>query len=87
MRCISVNIDLNHNKLMKERMKRHYSDVTYQVLKANEKEIADIISHEGTDIIIVAGAYGRSSLSMLFRKSLADLLLKQTNAPVFITHL
>ena len=80
------NLHLPNNKLMKEWMKRHYPNVTYQILQGTEKEIANIISHEGADVIVVAGSYHRSSLSMLFHKSLADLLLKQTNAPVFIAH-
>jgi len=80
------NLHLPDNKLMKEWMKRHHPHVNYEILQGTEKEIASIISHEGTDIIIVAGSYHRSSLSMLFHKSLADLLLKQTNAPIFIAH-
>lgn len=81
------NLHLPDNKLMKEWMKRHHPHVAYQVLKGTEKEIANIISHEGADVIIVSGSYHRSSLSMLFHKSLADLLLKETNAPVFVAHL
>lgn len=80
-------LHLPDNKLMKEWMKRHYQNVTYQVLKGHEKEIAKILSHEGPDILVIAGAYHRSSLSMWFHKSLADLLLRETNAPVFITHI
>jgi hypothetical protein len=81
------NLHLPDNRLMKEWMKRHHPHVTYQVLRGTEKKIVSIISREGADVIIVAGSYQRSGLSMLFHKSLADLLLRQTNAPVFIAHL
>jgi nucleotide-binding universal stress UspA family protein len=32
------------------------------------------------------GAFGRSTLSRFFKDSLANIIVEQTNAPLFITH-
>lgn len=36
--------------------------------------------------LVILGAYGRSSLSRLFRRTTANNILKTTHLPVFITH-
>ncbi len=83
----SFSLNLPDNKSMKEWMKRHFSKATYQMLKGNEKEIPNLISREGPEILVIIGAYQRSSLSMFFHKSLADLLIREISAPVFVAHI
>jgi hypothetical protein len=39
-----------------------------------------------TNALVVTGAYGRSSLSQLFRKSFVSGMIKDHSLPVFITH-
>ncbi|MCY7290687.1 MAG: hypothetical protein LH615_00745 [Ferruginibacter sp.] len=36
--------------------------------------------------LIVMGAFDRSSLSKFFKKNLANYIMTQTNAPLFIAH-
>jgi hypothetical protein len=80
------SMHLPDNKLIKEWIKRHYKKLTYQVLKGNSKEIAAMLKTQDPGVLVIAGAYHRSSLSMWFHKSLADLLIKEVKVPLFIAH-
>ncbi|HTQ64679.1 MAG TPA: universal stress protein [Puia sp.] len=77
---------LPDDKLLKEWIERHYSKVTYKILNGEEKKLTATLAKEKKEAVLVAGSYQRSNLSMLFHKSLADLLLKETKTPVFIAH-
>lgn len=80
------SLHLPDNKLIKEWMKRHFPVVTYQVLKGYAKDIVAMLRAEESGILVVAGAYHRSNLSMWFHKSIADLLIKEVKVPLFIAH-
>lgn len=80
------SLHLPDNRLIKEWMKRHYHRVTYQVLGGYEKDIAAMLKTEDPGTLVITGAYHRSSLSMWFHKSLADLLMREVKAPLFIAH-
>jgi len=80
------SLHLPDNTLLKEWMKRHFPHTEYKVLKGNEKELVALLAHEAPGVLVVAGAYHRSHLSMWFRQSLANLLMRETTAPVFIAH-
>ena len=75
-----------HEKLMKEWMQNHYPNVTYKILNGHEKEIVALAAREGSGTLLVAGSYHRSNFSMLLHHSLADLLLSELKAPVFVAH-
>ncbi|WP_143306432.1 universal stress protein [Chitinophaga vietnamensis] len=78
---------LPDNKLMKEFMKRHFPDASYTVLKGiPEDEIVEYINKMSTNILVVLGAYTRGGLSRWFRPSMADILVEETSAPLFIAH-
>lgn len=77
---------LPDNKLLREWVKRHYPDISYKVLKGNRTEIITALKSEEPGALVVAGAYHRSTLSMWFHESLADLLVRETRMPVFIAH-
>ena len=80
------NLHLPDNKLMKEWTKGHYGDLEYKMMKGKEREIVTILANEDPGTLVIAGAYERSHLSMLFHESLANLLLRETKVPVFIAH-
>jgi len=82
----SDSLHLPDNKLIKEWMKRHFSQVSYEVLKGGVKEMSAVLKSEEPGILVVAGAYHRSNLSMWFHRSVADLLIKEVKAPLFIAH-
>ena len=77
---------LPNKKLMKEWLKRHFTNVEYHLIKGKGKELIASIAAEGSGVLIVAGAYHRSNLSMLFHNSLADLLMNEIKTPIFIAH-
>ncbi len=67
-------------------LKLHYSAVGYHVLhgKPGDELFTYLLGKKNTFVVI--GAYGRSTVSTALRKSTAELILKTTNLPVFITH-
>jgi nucleotide-binding universal stress UspA family protein len=81
------SMHLPDNKLIKEWMKRHYPKVTYEVMKGDSKEITAVLKAEDPGVLVIAGSYHRSNISMWFHKSLADLLIKEVKAPLFIAHI
>jgi hypothetical protein len=82
----TTSLHLQDNKLIKEWLKKHYKRVTYQVMKGPAKEIATMLKAEKPGGLVITGAYHRSNFSMWFHKSLADLLMKEVKAPLFIAH-
>jgi nucleotide-binding universal stress UspA family protein len=89
---VSVNnpdqtLHVPDNKLMKEFMKRHYPEASYNVLKGlPEVEITGHLKKQTKNILVVLGAYRRGMVSRWFRTSMADILMKELNAPLFIAH-
>lgn len=81
------SLHLPDNKLMKEFMKRHFPNATYTVLQGNpEMEIANYLKEQKKNSLIVLGAYSRNMVSRWFRMSMADVLIKELKAPLFIAH-
>jgi nucleotide-binding universal stress UspA family protein len=81
------NLHLPDNRLMKEFMKRHYPESRYTVLRGKpEEEIVKYIQHLKQNVLVVLGAYQRGMVSRWFHESMADVLMKELNCPVFIAH-
>lgn len=75
------------NKLIKEFMKRHFNKTSYKVIKGDaEEEIVKYLKNEASNTLVVLGAYRRGMVSRWFRPSMADLLMKEVNLPLFIAH-
>lgn len=81
-------LHLPGNRLMKEFMRRHFPAAFYTVLKGDpEIEITNYLEQlEGRSPVIVLGAYHRGMVSRWFRPSMADTLVKEIDAPLFIAH-
>jgi hypothetical protein len=79
-------LHLPHNKLIREWAKTHFPGAIIKVLKGGEDGLAKILSKEDPGIMVIAGAYDRSTASMIFHGSLADKLMNVTDAPLFIAH-
>lgn len=81
------DLHLPQSKLMKEFMKRHSPDATYTILRGQpELEIPIHLRKQGGQALIVLGAYQRGSVSRIFRKSMADVLVQELQWPLFIAH-
>jgi nucleotide-binding universal stress UspA family protein len=82
------DLHLPDNHLMKEFMKRHFPQAGYTVLKGDaESEIIENLKMQQQNTLVVLGAYERSRVSRWFRPSMADKLMAEINAPLFIAHL
>jgi nucleotide-binding universal stress UspA family protein len=75
------------NKEIRKYLKEHFSKIEYTVLNGNaEEEISGYLKNHTENELVVLGAYKRSELSRWFKTSMADLLMKNTNAPLFIAN-
>lgn len=75
------------NRLMKEFIERHFTAVTYTVTKGNaEEKITSYLRAYQENQLVVLGAYLRSEMSRLFKTSMADILMKEVETPLFIAH-
>ncbi len=75
------------NKLMREFIKRHFPKAKYVVKKGDpEEEVLGYLRYHKGNELVVLGAYRRSEISRWFKTSMADILMKELNTPLFIAH-
>ena len=80
-------LHLPDNKLMIEFMERHFPSAEYTPLKGlAETEIMKYLKKQKGYPMVVLGAYRRGKVSRWFRASMADILMKEVNFPLFIAH-
>ena len=81
------DLQLPDSKLMREFIKRHFPKATFTVAKGDaEMEISYYLRNHSGNELVVLGAYQRSEISRWFKRSMADLLMKELNMPLFIAH-
>lgn len=81
------NLRLPDSKLVRELIKRHFPHAKITVVKGDpHKEIAGHLRNHKENELVVLGAYRRSELSRLFKISMADMLMKELDTPLFIAH-
>jgi hypothetical protein len=79
-------IGLEYDDLIREWLPIHYSDAKIEIIKGETKtELTNYVNRLSNPLIIM-GAFGRSLLSRFFKESLANYIITQTNAPIFIAH-
>lgn len=84
---LEQSLHLPDNHLMKEFMKRHLPQSEYIVLKGDAKNtIIAYLQQQTEESLVVLGAYQRGRVSRWFKPSMADVLMKSTNLPIFIAH-
>ena len=68
-------------------MKRHTPHAVYTVLQGDAaSEIIDHVKMEHASTVLVLGGYQRGAVSRWFRPSMADLLMRSTDMPLFVAH-
>lgn len=78
---------LPNNKLMREFIKRHFPKAKFIVEKGDaEKQVIGHLRYQKGNELVVLGAYRRSEISRWFKASMADILMKELNTPLFIAH-
>jgi nucleotide-binding universal stress UspA family protein len=82
-----ANLRLPDNKLMREFIKRHFPQAKYTIVKgAAEEQVIEYLGRCKENVLVVLGAYQRSDLSRWFKTSMADILMKELDTPLFIAH-
>lgn len=81
------DLHIPDGRLMKEFIKRHFPSATFVTLKGlPETEIVDYLKESHGNPLVALGAYRRGKVSRWFRTSLADVIMKELNLPLFIAH-
>ncbi len=88
---VSINPQEEDEKEMKiylkEKLQSHFPDLIFQRLDGKVKnELRSFLDQLSVPLLIVMGAFGRSSLSEFFRPSLARTALKEKRVSLFIAH-
>jgi nucleotide-binding universal stress UspA family protein len=78
--------EMKEEKLIMEFLDQHYPGISYSLLNGDPYTVLPEFVKTYPDPVVVMGAYGRSALSRFFHASLADKILLETNAPLFIAH-
>ena len=80
------NEPLPHQELIEELAAKHFSNLTLEsVTDETAASFANWVS-EQEEYMLVTGAYGRSELSNLFKKSFLADVIGQHKIPVFVAH-
>ena len=78
---------LPNNKLMREFIKRHFPKAKFIVEKGDaEEQVLGHLRYHKENELVVLGAYRRSEISRWFKTSMADILMKELQTPLFIAH-
>ena len=82
-----ATLRLPDNKLMREFIKGHFPKATYTVAKGDaEEQIQGHLRNHKENELVLLGAYRRSELSRWFKTSMADILMRELDTPLFIAH-
>ena len=66
---------------------QHFSNIEQEEPSGNlQRELVSFIRKNDEQTIVVMGSFGRNAISRLFHKSLANVVLEETKACVFIMH-
>jgi hypothetical protein len=79
-----VETELPEQQNIEELCSRHFSDLTLFKLGVDPKKYFAVWSSDRVGSIIVCGSFGRSSISMLFKKSFVADVIRDHKLPVFI---
>jgi nucleotide-binding universal stress UspA family protein len=79
--------ELPYEGMVKELIDMHAPQAHFVSLKGQpEVEIAHYLREQALESLVILGAYQRNALSMLFRPSMADILVREHQWPLFIAH-
>lgn len=78
--------DVPDQVMISELVLRHYPDMEMQLIHIEERD--DLVQwlNNQQDALIVAGSFGRSAFSQLFKKSFLTQLISDQHLPMFISH-
>jgi nucleotide-binding universal stress UspA family protein len=77
---------LPHQELIEELVAKHFSNLTLEIISSISERAFLKSMAEKEDALLVAGAFGRSELSTLFKKSFLSEIIHDHQIPVFVAH-
>lgn len=80
------NADIPYFDYLKEYAARHFSNLTFSKLTFEESRYFITWAQNEKNALVVAGAFGRSGLSMVFHSSFLKDLIDDHSMGLFITH-
>ena len=81
------NAHLEYEEYIKDWLPQHFTRLKVELLKGEVKqELVKAVKNSGQNTLVVMGAYGRTAVSRLFRKSLSRSIVNETTAALFIAH-
>jgi len=78
--------ELPEYSLVTELVSRHYPNLKLQALHLKQKKDFAAWLAERPNSLVVMGAYARSGISQLFKKSFANDVIQHISMPIFISH-
>ncbi|MFN4286144.1 MAG: universal stress protein [Lacibacter sp.] len=74
-------------ELFREFIRQHFPDARFKVVKgeAEDRILRHLQEHEENELVVL-GAYRRTELSRFFRASMADVLMRVVDTPLFVAH-
>jgi len=70
-----------------QKLEKRFSDLEMVSLTGKvERELLEFLDDHTENAIVVMGAYGRSTISLLFKPSLSNVVLNQSRTSLFIAH-
>jgi nucleotide-binding universal stress UspA family protein len=83
----SEDLKLTEKHNIHDLLLEHFPSVETVILTGNpRKELLDYLKKTTNNTLVVMGAYGRPAISMLFKKSLANSIIRDVMVPVLIAH-
>lgn len=83
----SEDVKLTEKHNIHDLLLEHFPSVETDILTGNpRKELLDYLKKTTNNTLVVMGAYGRPAISMLFKKSLANSIIRDVMVPVLIAH-
>lgn len=79
-------IGIQYEDLIREWLSLYFSSAEILIVKGDSKEELSNIINAYSNPVVIMGSFGRSLLSRFFKESLAQPILENTNAPIFIAH-
>jgi nucleotide-binding universal stress UspA family protein len=76
-----------YNGYMDDWLQERFSNLKKVELEGNlQRELAGYIQRDDHDCIVVMGAFGGNAMARIFHRSLANVVLEETSASIFIIH-
>jgi len=85
--CPDTGSKLPHEEMIQGWISKHYPSTSTELLQGKGYQpLVDYLNASNKETLVVMGAYGRSGLSRLMHKSLADNIIEKTKSAAFIVH-